>query len=143
MKPDTRVPPTPVTPERVAEALHAQGYSVSAAAPGVLGGTWDGNTFTIALIGEDSDVLQVRGTWHREIEPDLLGGMALVINDWNRDRIWPKVYSEEVGAVTRAHSELCLDLSDGVTDAQLGEALACGLGTGVQFFESLSSLLEP
>ncbi len=138
-----REPLAPVTQERVADALRSQGYGVSGVRPGVLGGTWDGNSFTIALIGERSDTLQIRGTWHRAIEPDLLGGMALVVNDWNRDRIWPKVYSEEVGDETRAHSEVCLDLSDGVTDAQLREALACGLGTGVQFFESLSSLLEP
>jgi hypothetical protein len=133
----------PVTRERVADLLRAQGYAVSEVAPGVLGGSWDGNTFTIALIGEDSDVLQVRGTWHRDLEPDTLTGVALIINDWNRDRIWPKVYSQEVGDVTRAHTELCLDLSDGVTDAQLNEALACGLGTGVQFFESLGAQLYP
>lgn len=143
MRPGTREPLAPVTPRRVADALEEQGYNVSEVADGVLGGAWDGNSFTIALIGDDADVLQVRGTWHREIGEDALTGMALAINDWNRDRIWPKVYSQEVGDVTRAHSELCLDLGDGVTDSQLNEALACGLGTGVQFFESLSSLLEP
>ncbi len=133
---DTR----PVTAARVVAALSAQGYRVTEVAERVLAGTWEGNAFTIALVGDDADVLQVRGTWRHAVDADA-GGLAQMLNDWNRDRIWPKVYSRTSDDGVRVVAETTFLLSEGASDAQLGEFLACGLGTGVQFFEAMSQTL--
>ena len=39
------------------------------------------------------------------------------------------------------YSEVSADFEPGVTDVQLAQLLACGLGTGVQMFTTLEALL--
>ena len=39
------------------------------------------------------------------------------------------------------YSEVSVDLEHGATDSQLAQAVACGLGTGVQMFSALEGLL--
>lgn len=132
----------PVTSARVLAALHSQGYRVSEIAAGVLAGNWDGNAFTLALVGDGGHVLRVRGTWHGEVDAVLESGLGQMLNDWNRDRIWPKVYTRRSGEGLRVHTQTCFDLADGANDAQLVEMIACGLGTGLQFFEAMGTTLS-
>lgn len=127
----------PVDRSRLLEAMRSQGYRVTELADGALAGAWEGNTFTIALVGSESDILQVRGSWHRAIRPDHAADLHQMVNDWNRDRIWPKVYTRAMEDAVRVHAETCFDVGDGATDAQLAEVLVCGLATGVQFFDAL------
>ena len=134
---------TPVTPERVHEALRRQGYAVKRFSPTVLSGAWDGNEFTVSLVGDESTVLQIRGTWHQKVAHRFSSELAQTVNDWNRDRIWPKAFTEPGAEGIDTHAEVCLDLSAGATDGQLAEALACGLGTGVQFFDALGNQVGP
>lgn len=131
----------PITRERIEACLREQGYRYRVGADSTLIGNWDGDSFVISLIGEREDILQVRGTWHGTIEADLAPGIAHVVNDWNRDRIWPKVYTRPVSGGLQAVTEVSMDLAPGATDLQITEAIACGLGTGVQFFASLTDLL--
>ena len=131
----------PITRQRVEACLREQGYRYRVAADSSLIGNWDGDSFVISLIGEREDILQVRGTWHGTIEADLAPGIAHVVNDWNRDRIWPKVYTRPVSGGLQAVTEVSMDLAPGATDLQITEAIACGLGTGVQFFAALTDLL--
>ncbi len=131
----------PVTRERLEQCLRSQGYRYRVGSDGSLGGNWDGDSFSIDLIGPTEDVLQVRGTWHRTIEPELAPGIAHVLNDWNRDRIWPKVYTRPTSGGLLALTEVSVDVAAGATDPQITEVIACGLGTGVQFFASLTDLL--
>lgn len=131
-----------VTRSRVEAALAAEGYRYQIRGDGSILGTWDGNRFTIALVGPEDAIVKVHGTWHGSVAADLAPALAQVVNDWNRDRIWPKVYTapDAVGGV-RVHTAVAVDLTDGATDAQVAEAIACGLGTGVQFFANLADLL--
>jgi hypothetical protein len=131
----------PVTRDRVERSLREQGYRFQVGTDGSIGGNWDGNVFSIALIGPASTIVQVRGTWSGTIDPELAPGIAQVVNDWNRDRIWPKVYSRRNGTGLHAHTEVSVDLGPGATDAQIAEVVACGLGTGVQFFTLIGDLL--
>jgi len=131
----------PITRQRVEACLKEQGYRYRVGADATLIGNWDGDSFVISLIGEKEDILQVRGTWHGTIEADLAPGIAHVVNDWNRDRIWPKVYTRPVSGGLQAVTEVSMDLAPGATDLQITEAIACGLGTGVQFFAALTDLL--
>lgn len=133
----------PITSARVERALRRHGYRYATDPAGMLRGNWDGNGFTIDLVGSPATVLQVRGTWSRALDPDLAPGLAQVVNDWNRDRIWPKVYTRTVNGRIRVHSEVSVDMGPGASDAQIDECLACGLGTGVQLFTQLTGLIEP
>ena len=58
----------------------------------------------------------------------------LAVNDWNRDRIWPKAYVREEDDALALYGEMSVDLEHGVTDDQLVRLVDCGLATTVQLF---------
>lgn len=130
-------PVTPLTQDRVADALARRKYSYLVDDDGDLTGVWDGNRFWFMLLGEHEEVLQVRGVWHRTMSPAQLTGVRLALNDWNRDRIWPKVYHREEDGRVLLYAEHSIDLETGVNDSQLDQTISCGLMTSVRFFQLL------
>ncbi|MFS0703541.1 YbjN domain-containing protein [Cellulomonas sp. 179-A 9B4 NHS] len=145
-KPTKREPsdgelPRLLTRDRVADYLLARGYRFVVDEDGDLTGTWDGSRFWFLLLGEQQEILQVRGRWHRTLPLEQRRALALAINDWNRERIWPKAYVREEDGVLAVYAEVSADLEPGVTDVQLAQLLACGLGTGVQLFAALEPVV--
>ncbi len=133
--------PTPLTRGRVADYLRGRGYQFLVDDDGDLTGTWDGNRFWFLLLGEHEEILQVRGRWQRQLPLERRKAVALAINDWNRERIWPKVYAREEDGLLALYSEVSADLEQGATDLQVAQLVACGLGTGVQMFSALDALI--
>jgi hypothetical protein len=145
-KPTKREPsdgelPRLLTRDRVADYLLARGYRFLVDEDGDLTGTWDGSRFWFLLLGEQQEILQVRGRWHRTLPLEQRRALALAINDWNRERIWPKAYVREEDGALAVYAEVSADLEPGVTDVQLAQLLACGLGTGVQLFAALEPVV--
>ena len=134
-------PPTPLTRARVADYLRGRGYKFVVDEDGDLTGTGDGNRFWFLLLGEHQEILQVRGRWHRALPLESRPVVALTVNDWNRERIWPKAYLREEEGQLALYSEVSADLEPGATDVQLAQLVACGLGTGVQMFSALEGML--
>lgn len=135
--------PTPLTRDRVAAALSARGYHFRVDEDGDLTGVWNDSRFWFLLLGEHEEILQVRGRWHRQLPVDGRRAVALALNDWNRERIWPKLYLREEEGQVAVYSEVSTDLEHGVTGEQLDQLVSCGLGTGVQAFASFETLLPP
>ncbi len=134
-------PPSPVTRARIADYLRQRGYRFVVDEDGDLTGTWDGNRFWFLLLGEGQEIVQVRGRWHRTLPLDARPALALAVNDWNRERIWPKAYVREEEGSLAVYAETSADLEPGANDAQLAQILSCGLGTGVQMFVSFEGTL--
>jgi hypothetical protein len=110
---------------------------------GDLTGVWNDSRFWFLLLGEQREILQVRGRWHRQLPVDSRRAVTLALNDWNRERIWPKLYLREEEGQLAVYSEVSTDLEHGVTAEQLDQLVSCGLGTGVQSFASFDQLLPP
>jgi len=125
--------PTPLTIERVAAELSRREYEFQTDDDGDLTGLWDGNRFWFILMGHNHEVLQVRGRWGRELPPEARTAALQAINDWNRDRLWPKVYLRDEGEVA-IYTEVSVDFEPGATNAQIADTIACGLVTATQFF---------
>ena len=130
--------PVSVTPARIAAWMSENGFSYFVDNDGDLGGLWRGRLFYFFLFGEQAEILQIRGQWHREVAIERLEEVLDLCNEWNADRIWPKAYVR-VRDNGRVHviSEVAVDLEHGATDAQLHQTLFCGLSTGSMFFDSL------
>ena len=130
--------PTDVSPARIAAWMTDNAFSYFVDNDGDLGGLWRGRLFYFFLFGEDSEILQIRGQWHREVAIERLEEVLDICNEWNADRIWPKAYVR-VRDNGRIHvvSEVATDLEHGATDAQLSQMLFCGLSTGSMFFDAL------
>lgn len=130
--------PTPVTRARIASWMTENRFSYFVDNDGDLGGLWRGRLFYFFLFGEQEEILQVRGQWHRELAIERLEEVLDLCNEWNAERIWPKAYLR-VRDNGRVHvvSEVATDLEHGATDAQLSQILFCGLSTGSLLFDAL------
>jgi hypothetical protein len=133
--------PRAASMDRVGTFLTQRGYRFRVDDDGDITGTWEGHRFWFMLLGADHTVLQVRGRWARAVTPTARLATLQTVNDWNRERIWPKVYTREEGDGLAVYAEVSVDLEHGATDAQLGQVVSCGLGTGVQLFASLATML--
>ncbi|SDC70905.1 Putative sensory transduction regulator [Sanguibacter gelidistatuariae] len=135
--------PTPLTRDRVGAYLTRRGYTFRLDDDDDITGTWDGNRFWFLLLGTQHEILQVRGRWHRPLADSGRLAVLQIINDWNRERIWPKAYLRAEPAGLALYTEVSVDFGPGATKNQLEQMVACGLGTSIQLFTSVSALLPP
>ncbi|GAA4423665.1 hypothetical protein GCM10023169_19610 [Georgenia halophila] len=134
---------SPVTPRRLREVVTARGYHVRVEPDSSLSGLWDGYPFRLRLAGEELHNLSVLGTWGRTVPDELRGAVAQAVNDWNRDKIWPTVFTVTEPSGTTVRTEVHADLGAGATDRQLLELVEAGLTAGVQFFQALGGSMPP
>lgn len=136
--------PRPLTTQRIAADLARRGYKFRVDPDGDVTGTWDGNRFWFLLLGEHDEILQIRGRWAGSLASSSSRLSVLqATNDWNRERIWPKVYARSETHGLTLYSEVSVDFEHGATDDQLAQTVSCGLVTAAQFFASVSALTPP
>ena len=128
----------PLTAERLAGRLAALGYRVSTDDDGDIGGVWGQDRFWFLRMGSGRAILQVRGRWRRTLPLEQRADVLLALNDWNRDRIWPKAYLRTEDGRTAVYAEVSVDLADGVTDDQIDAVLGRGLAAGGRLFGALA-----
>jgi hypothetical protein len=135
--------PTPLSVQRIGDYLTGRGYHFRVDDDGDITGTWEGHRFWFLLLGEKQEILQVRGCWSDPIHAASRLDALQVDNDWNRERIWPKVYLRaDRSGPTLLYAEISVDFEYGATDIQLGQIIACGLGTAVQLFRAIGMQLR-
>lgn len=127
----------PLTRDRIARALEARGYTYGIDADGDIGGRWDDHVFYFLRIGPQREVLQVRGRWNRSVPPSELAAVLELVNSWNTDTIFPKVYVRVEGEELGVYGELGVDYEHGVSDQQIDLHLGCGVSLTLSFFERL------
>ncbi|MFC8921525.1 YbjN domain-containing protein [Cellulosimicrobium sp. NPDC057127] len=135
--------PRPLSMSRVGDHLTRRGYHFRVDDDGDITGTWDGHRFWFLLLGERSEILQIRGRWSTTLPVEARLPTLQAVNDWNRERIWPKVYVREEAGRLAVYAEVSVDLEHGATDAQLAQTVSCGLGTAVQLFQAVAAHLPP
>ncbi|UNX55948.1 YbjN domain-containing protein [Georgenia sp. TF02-10] len=128
---------TPLTADRVAAVVRARGYHVRSEADGSVTGLWEGFRFQVRLTGPATEFLSVRGSWGRTLPAAMAGALAQAVNDWNRDKVWPTVFTVPSGDGIGVRTEVLTDVGAGATDRQLLELIEGGLAAGVQFFQAL------
>ncbi|HMO10283.1 MAG TPA: YbjN domain-containing protein [Actinotalea sp.] len=135
--------PAPLTRDRIAAYLHAEGYLTGTDDEGDIAGVWNGHRFWFIVLGESDEVLQVRGRASTVLPVERRNAALLAVNDWNRDRIWPKAYVREEEDGLALYGEVSVELSSGVTDEQLGRLVDCGLATSIQLFDAMVRAQPP
>jgi hypothetical protein len=135
--------PTSLSTRRIGDYLSQRGYHFRIDDDGDITGTWDGNRFWFLLLGDHQEILQVRGRWSTTVPVASRLPLLQAVNDWNRERIWPKVYVRQESTELAVYAEVSVDLEHGATDEQLGQIVSCGLGTAVQLFSTIGEQLPP
>ncbi|MCA5893183.1 YbjN domain-containing protein [Isoptericola sp. NEAU-Y5] len=137
------VRPRPLTTGRLADDLERRGYRFRTDADGDVTGTWDGNRFWFLMLGDHSEILQVRGRWAGTVPTQARLSVLQAVNDWNRERVWPKVYTRAEGEALALYAEVSVDFEHGATDEQVAATVSCGLVTASQFFATVGALVPP
>ncbi|MFE5311262.1 YbjN domain-containing protein [Isoptericola sp. NPDC056605] len=132
--------PRPLSHARVADDLSRRGYRFRTDDDGDVTGTWDGNRFWFLLLGDHDEILQVRGRWAGTVPEGARLAVLQAVNDWNRERVWPKVYARAEGEGLALYAEVSVDFEHGATDEQLAATVSCGLVTSSQFFSTVGAM---
>ncbi|MCK9795571.1 YbjN domain-containing protein [Isoptericola sp. 4D.3] len=132
--------PRPLSSARVADDLTRRGYRFRTDDDGDVTGTWDGNRFWFLLLGDHDEILQVRGRWAGSVPGHARLAVLQAVNDWNRERVWPKVYARPEGDDLALYAEVSVDFEHGATDEQLAATVSCGLVTSSQFFSTVGAM---
>lgn len=133
---------TPLTVQRVAAVLEADGAHFQQGDENQLGGYWDGHLFLFTVTGRDQEFLVISGEWNRTVAPDQFEAILRLVNQWNTEKFWPKAFVRLVDAedgtqALEVHAEVAVDYEHGVTDEQINQHIACAIGTSGSLFDHL------
>ena len=131
----------PISAERIVNWLGANNYHYFVDDEGDVGGLWNTRLFSFFLYGDDSEILQVRGTWNREISIERIAEVLEFCNEWNGLRVWPKAFARvRDDGMVHLVAEVSTDLEHGVNDDQLDHLMRTALGAGNAFFDAVDDL---
>ncbi|WP_245822646.1 YbjN domain-containing protein [Brachybacterium avium] len=134
----------PLSLSRVEESLARHGYAFveDEEHPEILRARFDDYRFQFMISGDEHGVLQTRGRWSHSVDVSRKVEMIKLCNEWNMNRIWPKVYvRRESEGLLGVYGELAADFRAGALDSQIDNAITCGLSTVIAFFHSLEERL--
>lgn len=127
---------TPLSLDRIKQVLESMDLKYVVDDDGDIAAGFEDCYFYFFVRGENQEILQVRGSWFGALPEDRHAGLSGLCEQWNRDKIWPKVYPirrDDTGLYS-INSEHTIDYEHGVTDSQIRQHLECAIGTSNQFF---------
>jgi hypothetical protein len=133
--------PEPLTAERVELALNRLGCAFTLDGDGDMVSDVDGNT-VFFFVEDEGTVLDVRSRWKQALAPDRRGAVLEALDDWHRDELWLRCYTEQDGDDLAVFAECVTDWTAGVNDAQLDQVLNRALDSTLQLFEYLRGLFD-
>ena len=127
----TRVLPTLALVEQI---LDEYGLKHSIDDDGDLVVRWEKCSVFFFFYGEDREILQARLYVNRRFDVDTRGTLALLLDEWNRIKLFPKAYTvlPDDGRVGIC-AEHCIDFDTGATRAQLKYAVGVWIDTLLRF----------
>jgi hypothetical protein len=97
---------------------------------------WEKCSVYFFLYGERHEVLQARLYMNRRFSVEMRGPLALLLDEWNRTKLFPKAYTvlpdDGMAGVCGEH---CQDFEPGVTRAQLKYTIGTWIDTLLRFTE--------
>ena len=95
---------------------------------------WEKCSIYLFFYGEKREILQARLYLNRRFEVESRSALALLLDEWNRSKLFPKAYTvlPDDGRVGIC-AEQCYDFDPGVTRAQLKYTLGLWIDTLLRF----------
>jgi hypothetical protein len=95
---------------------------------------WEKCSVFFFFYGDRREILQARLYMNRRFDVDNRGSLALILDEWNRIKLFPKVYTvlPDDGRVGIC-AEQCFDFEPGVTRAQLKYTVGLWVDTLLRF----------
>jgi Putative bacterial sensory transduction regulator len=95
---------------------------------------WEKCSVFLFFYGEKREILQARLYLNRRFDVDTRGSLALLLDEWNRSKLFPKAYTvlPDDGRVGIC-AEQCYDFEAGVTRGQLKYSIGLWIDTLLRF----------
>jgi hypothetical protein len=95
---------------------------------------WEKCSVYLFFYGEKHEILQARLYLNRRFDVDSRSALALLLDEWNRSKLFPKAYTvlPDDGRVGIC-AEQCFDFEAGVTRAQLKYTVGLWIDTLLRF----------
>ena len=120
----------------VQQLLDEYGLKHQIDADGDLVVRWEKCSVYFFLYGERHEVLQARLYMNRRFSVEMRGPLALLLDEWNRTKLFPKAYTvlpdDGMAGVCGEH---CQDFEPGVTRVQLKYTIGMWIDTLLRFIE--------
>ena len=140
---DPRNVVSPLTRERVQRICDEQKWNYEVDGDGDVAGSWNGEPFYFIVAGDHDEILQVSSRLNRPIEEFEVETARQFVDDWHRDKIWPKLaLGQDSEGVIRLHATFAVDYEYGVADSQILQQLLCAIGTVGNAYDALRDTLE-
>ena len=127
---------TPVLPTLalIEQLLDEFGLKHSIDEDGDLVVRWEKCSVYVFFYGEKHEILQARLYLNRRFDVDSRGALALLLDEWNRSKLFPKAYTvlPDDGRVGIC-AEQCYDFEAGATRAQLKYTVGLWIDTLLRF----------
>jgi hypothetical protein len=126
------LPSTPV----IQQVLDEYGLKHAIDDDGDLAVRWEKCSIFFFYYGEKREVLQARLYLNRRFTVEMRPSVALMLDDWNRTKLFPKAYTvlPDDGMVGIC-AEQCFDFEAGVTRDQLKHTVGVWVDTLIRFSE--------
>lgn len=140
---DPRNVVAPLTRERVRRVCDDQQWKYEVDEDGDVAGSWNGEPFYFIIAGDHDEILQVSSRLTRPIEEFEVDTARQFVDDWHRDKIWPKLaLGQDSEGTIRLHATFAVDYEYGVADSQILQQLLCAIGTVGNAYDALKDTLE-
>jgi hypothetical protein len=95
---------------------------------------WEKCSVFMFFYGEQREILQARLYLNRRFDVDTRGALALLLDEWNRSKLFPKAYTvlPDDGRVGIC-AEQCYDFETGATRGQLKYSIGLWIDTLLRF----------
>lgn len=133
---------SPLSLDRVKQVLDSMQLKYQIDDDGDIIAGFEQGFFYFFIRGNSQEILHVRGTWYGVLPKERHAGLTGICEQWNRDKIWPKVYPtvrSTEGDYTLV-AEHTVDYEHGLTDDQLRQHLMCAIDTSNRFFSEASEI---
>lgn len=138
-KPRTTVEPKLVLNQSaLAHYLSTKGIKFSYDKDGDISAVWEMNTFWFLLIGSPVQTLQILSRWHAKFDVPDDTFLHIMINEWNRDNLWPELSLTRQGTITSIMCTHNFPVDAGITPSQLDEQIFVAIDAATDVFNSLT-----
>ncbi|GMA31751.1 YbjN domain-containing protein [Litorihabitans aurantiacus] len=124
-----------VTPEMLRALVSGRGEFVRDLPTGVAG-RWEGHAYQVLIEGTE---LVVRTRWARVLPARAGRGAAQLVNDWNRDRLLPTLYTEVEGENLTIVASSATPVVAGLSAHQVAEVVDVALTVTGHALRSLAA----
>ena len=132
----------PISKERIEKIFDGQGWYYGRDDDDDVCGRWDGAPFFFLFMGQMNEILSVTSRMAEEVPMEQEAELNGVIEDWHRDRIWPKAcYAPTDDRTLRVMTEVNVDYEHGATDAQLLQQINCSIATQLSLYDHIRETL--